>query len=101
MIKNIKQKNSPCRRPFLDHIHIFSKSLIIISLIDWRVCITFNIVVERNFLITYYFFKIIPRPFFISRPFLSEARNDEWFFGQVIFVLEMLRFYVFNCIYGM
>src|SRR5690242_6078675 len=69
MIKNIEKEYAPSCRSLLDHINIFTKGFVIIRRVDGRVSIAFYIVVKRYSFIAYYFFKIIPGPFIISRPF--------------------------------
>src|SRR5690606_9638083 len=68
MIENVEEKNSPACRTLTNHVDIFTKGFIIICLVYWSICITFNVVVKWNALFANEGFEIIPVPFFICGP---------------------------------
>src|SRR5690349_18877618 len=91
MIKYIKEKYPPRGRTCFDHVYVFTKSLVIVSCVDWRIGITLHIIIKRNAFVAYQLLEIIPVPFLIGGPFVRQLFYNHRYAGLIKFFPKHLR----------
>ncbi len=76
--------------PLQHHVDIFAKPDVVVGLVHRSIGITFDVVINADFLVPNHLFEIIPGPLIICRPLLCKVSQHNRYTRFVILFFKIL-----------